>query len=409
MKIYRRWMESRLREALRTWRIVSIAGARQCGKTTLANLLPPKKILSRSLDTETVLQAAREDPQTFVQHPAGTTLFIDEIQKEPRLLPAIKSAVDLSIRPGQFLLTGSSNLRAIPGITESLAGRLHTARLRTLTEGEFRGCKPDFPALAFSGEFPAQIPGGSKREIIESAFRGGYPEPARIHKASRPVWHRDYLEQLLTHDIADVAQIRKISKLRDLFLFLAARSSKLWNASEIASVLEISKVSVENYISALEAMYLFDRVMPWSAGDYDRSIKRPKWFIGDTGMLCAALKWMPEEVLLDGDRSGKLVESWVYHELSAAVDANTGYELFYYRDREQHEVDFLLENDAGELVGIEVKAGAVVRKDDFKSLRWFQCTHGGTRYRRSIVLYSGTDTLSFGDNQLAVPLAALFG
>ena len=408
MIIYDRWMESNLQEALQTWRVVSIAGARQCGKTTLAKRLPTKTILPRSLDSETFLQAASEDPQSFVQHPVGTTLFIDEIQKEPRLLPAIKSAVDTSNRPGQFLLTGSSHLKAIPGVTESLAGRLHTIRLHTLTEGEFRGGKPDFPARAFSGEFPSRLTGGTKREIVESAFRGGYPEPARIREIYRPVWHRDYLEQLLTHDIADVAQIRKVGKLRDLFLFLAARSSKLWNTSEIATLLEISKVSVENYIAALEAMYLFDRVPSWTGGDYDRVVKRPKWFIGDTGTMCAVLKWKQAEVMLDGDRSGKLIESWVYHELSAAVGANAGYEIFHYRDREQREVDFLLENNAGELVGIEVKAGSVVRKDDFKSLLWFQRTLGGTRYRRSSVLYSGADTLSFGDGLLAVPLASLF-
>ena len=190
-------------------------------------------------------------------------------------------------------------------------------------------------------------------------------------------------------------------------MFLAARSSKFLNIAEISSTLEIAKASAENYISALEAMFLFDRVEAWTPRDYDRAIKRPKWFIGDTGLMCAALKWREDEVLFDSDKCGKLVESWVYHELAAAVDAADGFSIFHYRDREQREIDFILENDAGELVGIEVKAGSVVGVDDFRHLDWFGCNIGLGHWKRSIVLYSGTDTLSFGEGRLAVPLIAL--
>ena len=407
MGIYRRWMAESVRQALETWRVVSIAGARQCGKTTLASLLPQTGMTCRSLDESIYLRSAKEDPVTFLRHAPGTTLFIDEIQKAPTLLPAIKRMVDGSNEPGQFLLTGSANLHAIPEATESLAGRLHSSRLRTLSEGEIRGVLPSFPSRAFSGDFPARLESGGKVEIVSLAFRGGYPEPVRIAAGKRATWQRDYIGHLLRHDIADVSEIRRLGKLQAMFMFLAARSSKFLNIAEISSTLEIAKASAENYISALEAMFLFDRVEAWTPRDYDRAIKRPKWFIGDTGLMCAALKWREDEVLFDSDKCGKLVESWVYHELGAAVDAADGFSIFHYRDREQREIDFILENDVGELVGIEVKAGSVVGVDDFRHMDWFARNLGLGRWKRSIVLYSGSDTLSFGKGRLAVPLIAL--
>lgn len=408
MEIYRRWMEQSVMQALEIWRIVSIAGARQCGKTTLSGLLPQSGITCRSLDEAMYLRAAKEDPATFLHHEPGQTLFIDEIQKAPVLLPAIKRIVDSSNAPGQFLLTGSANLHAIPEATESLAGRLHSARLRTLSEGEIRGNAPSFPAMAFAGDFPARLESGGKSEIASLAFRGGYPEPVRIAAAKRATWHRDYLDRLLRHDISEVTEIRRLDKLRAMFTFLAARSSKFINISEIAAALEISKISAENYIAALEAMFLFDRVEAWSPRDYDRAIKRPKWFIGDTGLMCATLKWRQDDVLFDSDRCGKLVESWVYHELAAATEALDGFSIFHYRDRDKREIDFILESGDGDLVGIEVKAGSLVGVDDFRHMDWFADKIGDRRMKRSIVLYSGTDTLSFGKNRLAVPLAALY-
>lgn len=408
MEFYKRWMEGSVRTSLETWRVVSIAGARQCGKTTLGLMLPSKTLVARSLDNSMFLQSAREDPESFVRHGDGTTLFIDEIQKAPSLLPAIKGQVDRTNAPGQFLLTGSANLHTLPDVTESLAGRLHSVRLRTLAEGEIRGNGPNFPAMAFSGDFPAHIEGCGKQQILSLAFRGGYPEAVRVAAAKRGTWHRDYLDHLLRHDIQDVAEIRKLDKLRAVFTFLAARSSKLWNTTEIAASLEISKASVENYVSALEGLYLFDRVEAWAGRDYERTVKRPKWFIGDTGLMCSHLKWHPDDIAFDSDRCGKLVESWVYHELSAALDTVDGCSIFHYRDREQREIDFILENDDGTLVGIEVKAGALVKTDDFRHMEWFRAKLGGERWRQSIVLYSGSDTLSFGKGKLAVPLSSLF-
>ena len=124
--------------------------------------------------------------------------------------------------------------------------------------------------------------------------------------------------------------------------------------------------------------------------------------------MCATLKWRQDDVLFDSDRCGKLVESWVYHELAAATEALDGFSIFHYRDRDKREIDFILESGDGDLVGIEVKAGSLVGVDDFRHMDWFADKIGDRRMKRSIVLYSGTDTLSFGKNRLAVPLAALY-
>ncbi len=404
---YVRWAEKSVAHSLSVRRVVNIIGARQCGKTTLTRHLKLEGAVLRTLDDDILLRAAKEDPSGFLQHPAGTTLVLDEIQKAPVLLSAIKKMVDENNAPGQFLLTGSADLHAIPAVNESLAGRMRTIRLRTLTEGEIRGTLPLFLERAFKGKFPLKIPGGDKKTILGLAFRGGYPEAVSLPQEERKAWHKDYLDNLLLRDIHDISNIRKYDTLRGLASALAARSAKFLNINELCVSHGVTKPTVDNYISALEAMYLFERVDPWAKGDYDRIGKRPKWYVADSGTMAACLNWRQNEVLLDPDRSGKLMETWVFHELSAQVDLDPDCSLFHYRDRANREIDFLVEDGDGNILGIEVKAGSVVRKDDFVHMIWFRDNLAKGKFQ-GITLYSGEDTVSFGDGLLALPLAALY-
>jgi predicted AAA+ superfamily ATPase len=407
MSEYPRRQAEKIKDALKIRRVVVISGARQTGKTTLLRQLSDKNTVYRSLDNTALFAAAKEDPMSFVKNSSGT-LMIDEVQKVPALIPEIKQAVDNDNRSGQYLLTGSANLGSLPGVSESLAGRVKNIRLRPLTVGEIMSGKPQFLDRVFAGDFPAKIRGYDRDTIFNIAFRGGYPEAVRLTPKDRVDWHRDYIETMIIRDLKDIANIRRQNALKELVGILASWSGKLMELSAICAGLGISKSTAVSYINALEALYLFEKVPPWIKTDYDRVGRSPKSYMSDTGLMSSILGWKQDRVFFDSDRSGKLMETFVFQEIAAQVDFNGQCSLFHYRDRKNHEIDFLVERDDGVIAGIEVKAGQTVNGKDFEPQRWFKdnIVKDKSKYI-GIVLYSGEDTLRFGD-MLAVPTAALW-
>ena len=402
-----RWAGMAVEHALSVRRIVYVAGARQCGKTTLLNQLSIPGADRRTLDDLAVQRAAAAAPNEFVARINSGPILIDEVQKVPDLFSAMKMRVDKNAAPGQYLITGSSNLQANPNVHESLAGRMKTVRLRSFCEGELLRLKPGFVEGAFEGDFAKPPEGYDKRRIIDIAFRGGYPESVFLPPEERPDWHRDYLATLLARDVRDIQEIRNLPRLRQMAVGLVGYSSKFLNKTEFARANEISRQTVESYIAALEALYLFDRVPAWTSRDYDRATKSPKWFAGDTGTMAALLDWSKDKVFLDDDKSGKLMETFVYHELAAETDLSGRFRIYHYRDEDKREIDFILSDDAGRLIGIEVKSGSAIRSDDFKHMEWFREKFFPDMV--CIALYTGDRVLPFGCNRYAVPFSALFG
>lgn len=400
----KRWQEDVLRVALKERRGVHLTGARQCGKSTLAEYVA-SDMRQLTLDDSVVLKAAKDDPRSFVERVDGKTLVIDEIQKAPELLEAIKIKIDHDNTPGQYLITGSSNLRFVKAVKDSLAGRLGRIRLRTLSLGELTGGKGDFLQRAFARDFPADCPDMGKREIIHRAFCGGYPEPLEFSVRSRRSWYVEYIEDLLTKDIQSVTEIRKLDALRKVSDWLLAYTAKFFELKDLCAAAGLGKETIGNYLTALKSLYVFDEVKPWAGRDYAKLGKRPKYFAADSGLVANILGWTEEGVYYDDDACGKLVETWVYHEMASLADRDFGYTISQYRDSDKREIDFVVENEAGELLGVEVKAGSV-SSDDFKHLKWFG-SHLAKSPFTGIVLYSGTRTLSFGAGYYAVPLSAL--
>lgn len=403
-----RWQQTCVEKRLKDRRVLLLAGARQCGKTTLARSLHNANTEYRTLDNPNICAAAREDPVSFALHDAQT-LIIDEIQRAPALLSAIKLVVDQDRRPGQFLLTGSTNLSAIPQIQESLAGRIARIRLRPFTQAERKGTAPLFLDNVFNRSIPKKAPPMSREQIGKLAFMGGYPEALELDTSGRQEWHRDYIRALLDRDLADIARIHRHDAMRRLVEIVAAWSSKLMTVSDIATGLSIKRPTVESYLSALEALYLIDRVPAWTKTDYERVGKQDKLFMSDSGLMASILNWRMEQVQQDADRIGKLVETYIYNELAALCDLEEDYRLYHYRDRQQHEIDFLVERQSdGALLGLEVKASATLGKDAFKNLRWFRDNIAGERAFIGLVLYSGDQILNFGDHLHALPHSAVW-
>ena len=269
-------------------------------------------------------------------------------------------------------------------------------------------------AATFAGAFKQSFlkKGGKsydREAILKMAFRGGFPEAIKLKENERRKWHRDYIGALLDRDLKDIAKITRQSAMRELVAILAAWSGKFIDISAIGSGLSIQRPTVESYINALEALFIVERVQPWTSTDYGRVGKHAKLFMTDCGLMASILRWNIEQVGLDGDRSGKLIETFVFNELAAQIDASGGeYELSHYRDREQREIDFLIQRDDQALLGIEVKTGSAIGEGDFRHLKWFKENIAKDRPFIGIVLYSGEFAGSMGNSLWAVPIGALW-
>ena len=389
-------------------RVLLLSGPRQSGKTTLAHDLESDQTEYRTLDDGTLREAAENDPQGFIKRNTKT-LIIDEVQRIPSLLPAIKKAGDEDTRPGQYLLTGSANIQSIPTIKESLAGRIAKIRLRQLTQGEMREIAPRFIDSAFKQSFLHSHAHYDRDALLEIAFRGGFPEPMKLQDRGRKRWHTDYIDAILERDLKDITKIHRKNAMRELVNVLAAWSGKFMDLSAIGSGLSIQRSTIESYINALETLYLVERVYPWTKTDYDRVGKQNRLFMVDSGLMSSLLRWKMDQVRLDSDRSGKLIETFAFNEIMAQVDAGDDrYELSHYRDREKREIDFLIEREDNALLGIEIKAGSAIGKNDFKHMKWFQNNLAKSKEFIGIILYTGQFPASFGDNLWAVPFGLLW-
>lgn len=384
-----------------------LSGARQCGKTTTSKSITNENFIYRTLDEITLLKSAQNDPQGFVKLDKGT-MIIDEIQRVPELITAIKKAVDENTRYGQYLITGSVNLQTLPTAKESLAGRVKKVRLRTFSYGEILGNEPRFIDRINRCEF-INNNGYDKRKMLDIMFKGGYPEAILINnEQERKLWYQDYFNTIIEYDLKDIANIRRHDNLQKLVSVIASYSSKFIDKSKITSAMGIGTNTLDSYLGVLENTFLVDKLSPYLKTDYERVNKQSKYFLTDTGLMSAVLDWNIEDTYFDTDKSGKIFETYVYHQLAEQVELTNGeYSLFHYRDREKREIDFIIEsNDT--IYGIEVKAGSSVSKESFKHINWFKKNLAKNKKFIGIVLYTGEFSLPFGENLWAVPMNNLW-
>nr|BFE65422.1 ATP-binding protein [Dactylosporangium thailandense] len=389
--------------------MVVLNGARQVGKSTLAELVLRQHPggVARFLDNPGTRTAAQADPIRFVQHEG--LMLIDEVQRVPDLWLAIKHVVDRDPRPGRLLLTGSARLLALQSVPDALPGRSETIELWPLSQGEIDGAPDGFVDAAFRlgpelTAAAAEAPDFSRRDGLARALRGGYPEAVRRETPRRRErFFEGYLDDVITRDVKQVADIEKAGDMRRLVSLLAAQTAGLLNVNRLAGELSLSAPTVRRYVEILETIYLIRLIPAWSANATTRTVATPKVVFVDPGLAgflsTGATGGMPE---------GGLIENFVVSELARQLTwARSSIRLFHYRDRDQYEVDAVLEDNAGNVVAIEVKAAETVRAEDFRGLRLLQ-RRLGDRYRAGFVLYCGTEPLSFGDGLGALPISALW-
>jgi len=402
-----RMLTPRLHEAMKDTPVVLVAGPRQAGKTTLVRQLANQDIRYLTLDDETTLAAALQDPTGFIRE--LDRAIIDEVQRAPALILAVKKSIDEDRRPGRFLLTGSANVMTLSTVADSLPGRMETLSLLPLAQCEMSGHGGNWLDCVFTGQAPAISKGAVGRELIKAVVSGGYPEVvARPTAKRRAAWIRQYLDALIQRDVREIANINKVESLPRFLRALATSSGQLCNYSKIGGQVGLSNKTVNTYMALFEQMFLLQRVEPWTTNRLKRIVKTPKLHFLDTGILSQLVGLTPETTQQDRGAFGNVLESFVYGELrKQASFSDAGYRMYHYRDRDQMEVDFVVEDEQGRTAGIEIKASATVAPADFKGLR--QLTQAcGDELVQGVVLYDGEETMPFGDKLYAVPISSLW-
>ena len=398
-----------LGEALADTPVVCLLGPRQSGKTTLVQQLAPDRAYV-SLDDHNYYQTARTDPAGFVASlPDAVTL--DEVQRAPELLPAIKRAVDRDRRPGRFVLTGSANLLLVPTVTESLAGRMETAQLHPLTESE----KERAPGRFLSDLLNGAIKPGIRPEAADEApslqdrlVAGGYPEPLTRTPVRSRQWHRQYLRSIIDRDVRDVARVRDSHELGRLLELLALRSAGLLNTCNLANALGLHRSTVDHYIAVLERLFLVRRMPAWHRNPTRRLIRAPKVHLLDSGLAATLANLTAYDWLGRRDQMGHLLESFVVQQLIAqAAWTEPDLRFWHYRDKDRVEVDVVITRGQ-KTWGVEVKAARGISSGDGKGLVRL-ADRCGEDFEGGVLLYAGRDRLPLADERiLAVPLRELW-
>lgn len=406
--MYTRHILPLLNEALADTPVVLLNGARQTGKSTLAQSLSAENGRHYlTLDDHITLAAAEGDPDGFIAGLNGP-VTLDEVQRVPELFLAIKASVDRDRSPGRFLLTGSANVLLLPGIADSLAGRMEILSLWSLSTAEIAGAPTvNLVDWLFDGPINTlSISPCDRTQMIEKLLCGGYPEVvSRNSPRRRAAWFNSYLQAIMQRDVRDLANVEQLTEIPNLIRLLSTRSASLLNFAEISRSSGLPQTTLKRYFTLLETLFLVYRLPAWERNLGKRLVKAPKVFLPDSGLLAHLVELSPERLTIETGLPGSLVETFVLGEiLKHLAFSERQLTLWHYRTHSNIEIDFILENRLGKLTGIEVKASHAVGSKDFNGLRHLKETEPQF-FQRGIVLYSGREVVPFGADLFAVPLS----
>jgi uncharacterized protein len=404
-----RHLSPRIQEALTDRPVVVLVGPRQTGKSTLAQQLVREGSLGRyvTLDDAITRAAATDDPVGFVAGLPHATV-IDEVQRAPDLYLAIKAQADRDRRPGAFLLTGSADVLVLPGLADALVGRADILTLLPLSAGEASGSVEDFPAWAFSADPPVQTAGEAEANTIDRIVSGGFPEPTLASHRFRERWFRAYVTTIIQREITELAGIAGLADLPRLLAMLAARSASLLNVAELSRTSGIPQTTLHRYLALIEGAFVTSTLPAWTGDPGRRLARAPKLHLTDTGLAAWLTGSDAQRLQVGRERLGALLETFVAMEIRkqlgwSRVDAG----LSHYRSHDGVEVDIVMEDRAGNIVGIEVKASGTVRAEDLRGLRRL-AERVGDRWVRGVHLHLGREAVPFGERLDALPVSALW-
>jgi predicted AAA+ superfamily ATPase len=411
MHLIPRQVRSNLVDALADSRIACLLGPRQAGKSTLVRAVTADEHPARyvTLDDPATLALAREDPTGFV---AGSErMAIDEVQRVPELLLALKVVVDKDQSRGRFLITGSANIITHPRVADALPGRVEYLTLWPFSQAELAERQPKFLEAAFAGEAPVVEDAPVGREAYaDRVVRGGFPGAVKTDSARRRRFFAGYVDSILGREVDELGWVRDSEAASRVLRLAAARSAALANMSAIGRELEIDHKTVGKHLRSLEQLFLIVRLPAWHANLGHRVVRTPKLHLADTGMLCSLIGADARRLTTDGTLAGGVFETFVVTEIlrqTSCGDFAYDVRLHHYRDQAGHEVDLVLERFNGDVVAIEVKATASPRPRDAAGLKLLR-DNLGDRFKQGILLHLGASPIPIGDRISAVPLTALW-
>lgn len=399
-----REMGPRLGDAIRSMPVVVVSGMRQTGKTTMLakdDIFKGREYFT--LDDFTTIAAARQAPNRLLEDHRAIT--IDEVQRCPDLLIAIKADVDRDRKIGKFVLSGSSNLTLLAQVTESLAGRAIYMTLHPMTRREITGkIRRDAWLLRFlKDRRPPPVLGTPLND--EEILTGGMPSVVLGNPRTIATWFTGFVQNYVERDVRQIAQITDLISFRTFAHLVAMHTGQILNVSSIARDADLPTATATRYLHILETSFLVHRLPPFLKNRSSRLIKAPKIYMTDSGLAAHMAGLSAKQSLLGDPLAGALLETYTLQNIIAILDAHVpSARVYYWHEQSRHEVDLVIEFE-GSVFAIEIKSSARFSESDTKSLRAFmertpKCVAG-------VVAYNGRTAAPVGENIWAVPLGQL--
>lgn len=410
MKEYHRSLITNVLKAMTRSPIVLLVGARQSGKSFLMKgIAKERDIRYITFDNLPTLVSARSDPIGYIRT-VEKPIILDEIQRVPELFLPIKEDVDNHRIAGRYALTGSANPLVVPKPGDSLAGRMLLYELYPLSQGEIIGEKETFLESIFSSApvFPSTI-SCTKTELIQRMVRGGYPEVQTMDSHNeRSEWADSYLSLILQKDIQELAKIEGLNLLPQLLIAIAIQAGSLLDYGSLAKASQIPMTTLRRYFQLLHSLFIIHTLPAWSKNLSKRLVKAPKIYFVDPVILLQLLNYDENRLSKNLQMLGKVLENFVIMEiLKQTTWSSKKVRLFHLNIASHKEIDLILEDDQGKVVGIEIKSSETVGPEDFRHFHLLK-DELKEDFIRGIVLYSGHQVLQFGPNLMAIPIAALW-
>lgn len=418
MTLLHRHITQRIIQALKTHPIVFLNGARQTGKSTLAQTMAdeighggiPAQYLT--FDRPTQMAAAAYAPEAFLRS-FNQPVIIDEVQLVPELFRALKLVADelrfqqKATANGRYLLTGSANILALPKLSDPLVGRMAILTLYPFSAAEATQNHPGQLAKLMQLDFKGIQDRGIT--LPDAMKRATFPEISFATDEDRRTWFDSYISTIIQRDVKQIAELEKSALLPHLLRVLASRAGGLMNDSDIAREVGLNSVTGKSYRNILKLMFLTFDVNPWYRNIGKRLVKSPKGYLSDTSMICHLFDYNLEEISkTKPEIFGHLVENFVASEITKQLsNSHINAQLYHFRTSDNKEVDFILEKPDGSVFAIEVKKSETVNADDFRGIKVFQ-ELTGKDFTGGVVLYAGKEAVPFGENLWAVPFFALW-
>ena len=371
MKYINRHLENKVLSLSKSYSAVLVTGPRQSGKTTMLKQLAEKENIGReyvTLDDLNIREMAKNDPAMFFQlH--KPPILIDEVQYAPELFTYIKIHIDKYHNPGDFWMTGSQIFRLMQGVQESLAGRVALLHMSPMSAREIDGRTPipfttNFETLVNESKIIKTV---TTPEMFEKIWKGSMPGIVSGNFEDRDIYYSSYISTYIERDVRELSGTIDALKFNRFVTAMAARAAQTLNYSALAEDADIDIQTAKSWTNILETLGIIFLLHPYSNNVLKRTVKTPKVYFYDTGLVCYLTKWSSPEIAESGAMNGALLENYTVSEIMKSYQ-NSGLEpyIYYYRDRDAKEIDVIIEGD-GKLCPLEIKKTATPDKRIIKT------------------------------------------